>query len=137
MVERVLMVDLENVQRVDLSQVPVNARVMIFYGVTQKKLPEDLVVRAQPLGSRLQWIKVSGQGPNALDFHIAFYLGKELTARPDSECLVLSRDAGFDPLMRHLQSLMHPCRRVTTLRMRSQTDHPPQRSITSRAWSRF
>jgi hypothetical protein len=53
--ERVLFVDLENVQKVDLKQVPVSARVMIFYGITQKKLPEELVVQAQPLGSRLKW----------------------------------------------------------------------------------
>jgi hypothetical protein len=116
MAERVLFVDLENVQGIDLSQVPPDARVMIFYGVGQKKLPEDLVVRAQPLGNRLQWIKVSGQGPNALDFHIAFYLGKELSVSATSECVVFSRDTGFDPLMRHLQTLEHPCRRVASLK---------------------
>ena len=54
---------------------------MIFYGITQKKLPEELVVQAQPLGTRLKWIKISGQGPNALGFHIAFYLGEELTSK--------------------------------------------------------
>ena len=63
MTERVLLVDLENVQKIDLAQVPGDARVMIFYGVTQKKLPEELVVQAQPLGVRLKWIKISGQGP--------------------------------------------------------------------------
>ncbi|HWX68938.1 MAG TPA: PIN domain-containing protein, partial [Steroidobacteraceae bacterium] len=80
------MVDLENVQKVDLSQVPGDARVTIFYGVTQKKLPEELVVQAQPLGVRLKWIKISGQGPNALDFHIAYYLGQELASNPALEC---------------------------------------------------
>jgi len=40
MCERALFVDLENVQKIDLSQVPADVRVMIFYGVTQKKLPE-------------------------------------------------------------------------------------------------
>ena len=116
MTDRVLFVDLENVQRVDLSLVPADARVMIFYGITQKKLPEELVVQAQPLGPRLQWIKISGQGPNALDFHIAFYLGQELAHSPTSECAILSRDAGFDPLTRHLQALGRTCRRVTLLK---------------------
>jgi hypothetical protein len=116
MTERVLFVDLENVQKVDLKQVPVSARVMIFYGITQKKLPEELVVQAQPLGSRLKWIKISGQGPNALDFHIAFYLGQELVGSPDSECAILSRDTGFDPLIRHLQTLGHNCQRVGSLK---------------------
>jgi hypothetical protein len=112
----VLFVDLENVKKVDLSLVPGDARVMIFYGLTQKKLPEELVIQAQPLGPRLQWIKIAGQGPNALDFHIAFYLGQELTKSPTSECAILSGDTGFDPLTRHLQELGRTCRRVTSLK---------------------
>jgi hypothetical protein len=105
MTEQVVFVDLENVQKVDLSRVPMSTRVVVFYGITQKKLPEELVVQAQPLGARLTWLKISGQGPNALDFHIAFYLGKELTSSPKSVCLILSKDAGFDPLVRHLLRL--------------------------------
>lgn len=116
MTDRVLLIDLENVQKVDLSLVPGEARVLVFYGVTQKKLPEELVVQAQPLGTRLKWIKISGQGPNALDFHIAFYLGQELAHRPTSECTVFSKDTGFDPLIRHLQALGHVCRRVQSLK---------------------
>lgn len=126
----VLLIDLENVQKVDLSLVSDEARVFVFYGVTQKKLPEELVVQAQPLGIRLKWIKISGQGPNALDFHIAFYLGQELANRPTSECIVFSRDTGFDPLMRHLQQLGHSSRRVISLKAafttpdsRQDTDH--------------
>lgn len=115
MSERVLFVDLENVKNVDLGRIPPDARVMLFYGITQKKLPEELVVQAQPLGTRLRWIKISGQGPNALDFHIAFYLGQELTTRPDSECAILSGDTGFDPLVRHLRTLGHACGRVVSL----------------------
>lgn len=116
MSDRVLLIDLENVQKVDLSLVPSDVRVLVFYGVTQKKLPEELVVQAQPFGPRLKWIKISGQGPNALDFHIAFYLGQELAHRPTSECAVFSGDTGFDPLMRHLQALGHLCRRVQSLK---------------------
>jgi hypothetical protein len=41
--DRVLLVDLENVQKVDLSQIPVDAHVMIFYGVTQKKRKREAV----------------------------------------------------------------------------------------------
>jgi hypothetical protein len=93
--DRVLLVDLENVQKVDLAQVPVDAQIMIFYGITQKKLPEELVVQAQPFGPRLKWVKIAGQGPNALDFHIAFYLGQIFTNCPAAECAILSRDTGF------------------------------------------
>ena len=125
--------DLENVQKLDLAAVPTNAQVMIFYGITQKKLPEELVVQAQPLGARLKWIKISGQGPNALDFHIAFYLGQQLTQNPKSECVILSRDTGFDPLVRHLTSLGNSCRRVTTLK----DAFPVQSAGTSDSFSRL
>jgi hypothetical protein len=83
--------------------------------VTQKKIPTELVVQAQPLGTRLEWIKISGQGKNALDFHIAFYLGQELTASPNSDFVILSRDTGFDPLVRHLHGRGYACRRVSSL----------------------
>ena len=116
MTERVLFVDLENVQTMDLARVPSDVRVMVFYGVTQKKLPAELVVQAQPLGNRLKWIKIAGQGPNALDFHIAYYLGQELAQRPKADCVILSRDTGFDPLIRHLQAFDHCCRRVVSLK---------------------
>jgi len=112
MTDRVLFVDLENVQKLDLSAVPRDARIKVFYGVTQKNLPAELVVQAQPLGSRLQWVRIAGQGNNALDFHIAYYLGRELAEHPQTECAVLSKDTGFDPLVRHLASLGHKCRRV-------------------------
>src|SRR5690606_26425169 len=78
--------------------------------------PDELVIQAQPLGPRLAWIRISGNGPNALDFHIAFYLGQELALRPTSECTVFSRDTGFDPLVRHLLALGHRCRRVNSLK---------------------
>ena len=116
MSERLLLVDLENVQTMDLSHVPTDVRVWVFYGVTQKKLPTELVVQAQPFGERLQWIKIAGQGKNALDFHIAYYLGQELTERPDAECFVLSKDTGFDTLIKHLQALGRNCRRVVNLK---------------------
>lgn len=115
MADRVLLIDLENVQKFDLSTLPSDVRVLVFYGATQKKLSAEFVIQAQPLGTRLTWIPISGNGPNALDFHIAFYLGQELMQRPSSECAVLSKDAGFDPLMRHLLALGHRCRRVTSL----------------------
>lgn len=116
MARSVLLVDLENVQKVDLTRVPPEAHVMIFYGITQKKLPEELVVQAQPLGTRLTWIKISGQGPNALDFHIAYYLGREFALHRDARCAILSRDLGFDPLVRHLQTQDLECRRVATVK---------------------
>ncbi|MCC6698866.1 MAG: hypothetical protein IT365_24795 [Candidatus Hydrogenedentes bacterium] len=110
--ESVLLVDYENVQKVDLSGLPASALVKIFVGDSQKSVPFELAKQAQDLGSRLEWIKIAGNGSNALDFHIAFYLGKEITRLPAADYIILTRDKGFDPLIRHLTTQGISCRRV-------------------------
>jgi len=51
-------------------------KILIFICQSQNKIPFELVIAAQNFGSQLEWIKIDGNGPNALDFHIAFYLGE-------------------------------------------------------------
>ena len=60
-------------------------------------------------------LRISGNGPNALDFHVAYYLGALAAAHPEAEFTVLSRDTGFDPLIRHMAGLGIHGRRVETL----------------------
>ncbi len=115
MSEAVLLIDYENVQKVDLSRVPSHVQVRVFIGASQSKMPTELMMQAQPLGSRLKWIRIDGQGSNALDFHIAFYLGEFITASPKTEYVILSKDRGFDPLIRHLAGRKINVRRVSTL----------------------
>jgi hypothetical protein len=112
---RRLWVDLENVQKVDLRHLPADVHVSVFYGVNQKRISTELVAQAQPLGDRLEWVPVEGHGPNALDFHIAFYLGQTLATRPTTECIVVSGDTSFDPLVRHVTARGWTCRRVSSL----------------------
>lgn len=109
-----LLVDYENVQKLDLAAIPSHVGVRIFVGASQAKVPMSLVEQAQALGTRLAWIRIEGQGPNALDFHIAYYLGELLTAAPKTEHVILSRDRGFDPLVRHLAGRGFRVRRVAS-----------------------
>lgn len=111
MKEMVLLVDLENVHKVDLARIPADARVKIFVGALQTKLPTILVQQAQALGARLEWVRIDGNGSNALDFHIACHLGEGITKSPDADFIVLSKDKGFDPLLSHLRSRKFKCRR--------------------------
>jgi len=115
MSESILLIDYENVQKVDLSRVPSHVQVRVFIGASQSKMPTELMMQAQPLGSRLKWIRIDGQGSNALDFHIAFYLGEYITSSPKTEFVILSKDRGFDPLIRHLAGRKINVRRVSTL----------------------
>jgi hypothetical protein len=111
MKEQFVLVDFENVQQLDLARLPAHARIRIFVGAQQAKLPAALVLQAQALGLSVEWIRIEGNGPNALDFHIACYLGEGLARTPQAEFVVVSRDTGFDPLLRHLKARGMHCRR--------------------------
>lgn len=113
--ERRLLVDFENVQKIDLSTLPDDFRVTVFVGDAQPSLPFSLVQGAQPFGENLEWIRVEGKGRNALDFHLSYYLGCLLTVCPRTEVVILSKDSGFDPLMRHLKKTGVCCRRIGSL----------------------
>lgn len=103
MTERVLLVDYENVQAVDLAALPSDVKVGFVLGAKQTKLPTELAVQAQGLGDRFAYVLIRGQQPNAVDFCIAFYLGELLARDPGAECVILSKDKkGFDPLVKHL-----------------------------------
>ncbi|MCK9607340.1 MAG: PIN domain-containing protein [Methylomonas sp.] len=115
MSRRLLLVDFENVHQVDLSRLGDNFDVAIFVGSTQKNIPFELVTNAQRFGSRLQWKKVEGSGSNALDFFIAYELGRVFEKSPQSHCIVLSKDKGFDPLLKFLHKSGFHCRRINSL----------------------
>jgi len=113
---QVLLIDYENVQKINLTEIEgMDCRVSVFTGSSQSKIPIELVSSAQALGERLSWVRVDGNGPNALDFHIAYYLGVYAAKNPADEYLILSRDKGFDPLIKHLTRERVLCRRIGSI----------------------
>ncbi len=103
MSERILLVDYENIKAVDLAALPDDVKVGFVLGGKQGMLPTDLVVQAQSMGSRFDYVRILSVERNACDFCIAFYLGELLHANPQAECVILSKDKkGFDPLVKHL-----------------------------------
>ena len=115
MSQKLLLVDYENVQQIDFCRLGDSFNVVVFLGSSQKTLPVDLVLRAQPLGKKLTWQPVDGNGNNALDFYIACHLGRLIETAPHLDCIVLSKDKGFDPLLRHLNQKGLKCRRINSL----------------------
>jgi hypothetical protein len=113
--QKLLLVDFENVQQVDLSRLDETFRIIVFVGTNQKNIPFDLVNNAQKLGSRLEWRKVEGNGTNALDFFIACQLGQVLENSKQLHCIVLSKDKGFDPLLKYLNKNGLKCKRINSL----------------------
>ena len=115
MTQKLLLVDFENVQQVDLARLDDSFQIIIFVGAAQKSIPIELVTKAQKLGSRIEWQRVDANGSNALDFFIACHLGRVLEKSPQLQCIVLSKDKGFDPLLRHLNKNGLQCKRLNSL----------------------
>jgi len=99
-----VLVDYENVQPKDLALLQGGPfQVKIFLGPNQSKIPTSLVAAVQPLGRSAEYIPLEASGSNALDFHIAYYIGMLASHDPSGYFHVISRDAGFDPLIKHLR----------------------------------
>ena len=100
-----VLIDLENVQPASLAGLDAEFfKVLIFVGASQTKIPFELASVAQSLGDRATYIKSSGNGSNALDFHIAYYIGRLAQQDPTAYFHIISKDTGFDPLVQHLKS---------------------------------
>lgn len=100
-----VLIDFESVRPVQLGLLDQNHfKVVLFVGANQTKLPYEMAVAIQQLGSRAEYVKISGNGPNALDFHIAFYIGQIASADPNAFFHIISKDTGFDPLIQHLKT---------------------------------
>lgn len=100
-----VLIDFESVQVKSLALLTgEHFRVHLFVGPHHAKLPRSLVVAMHEFGARAKYIELDTPGPNALDFHIAYYLGNLAATDPDGFFHIISKDTGFDPLIRHLKT---------------------------------
>jgi len=99
-----LLIDYENVQPKSLSVLNGHPfKVIVFLGANQAKVSVEFASALQTLGSNAEYIQISGSGSNALDFHIAFTVGELSKADPKAYFHIISKDSGFDPLIRYLR----------------------------------
>lgn len=116
MCSQIILIDFENVRPDKLALVTADHfRIVVFVGAHQTKIPFEIADCLQRLGSRAEYVKISGSGSNALDFHIAFYIGKLLGSHPNAQFHIVSHDTGFDPLIDHLRSRQVAVERVKTI----------------------
>ncbi len=100
-----VLIDFENVQPKNLEILSNHDfNVLLFVGASQTKLSFELAVAMQELGENARYIKIAGNGPNALDFHIAYYIGELVKDDAKAYFHIISKDTGFDPLIKHLKS---------------------------------
>lgn len=100
-----VLIDYENVQPAALAVLEKeHFKVIVFVGANQSKITFETAASLQRLGPNASYIRISGNGPNALDFHIAFYIGQIAASDPTAYFHIISKDAGFDPLIQHLKT---------------------------------
>jgi hypothetical protein len=111
-----VLIDYENVQPKNLAILNGHAfKVIVFVGANQVRIPFELASALQALGSNAEYVKIDGIGPNALDFHIAFYIGQIAERDTDAYFHIISKDTGFDPLIKHLKARKIFAQRVKDL----------------------
>lgn len=105
------LVDFENVQpsvEALVKLAPGFTDVWLFHGPHQAKQAQAFAASY----ARVTLVPRSGQGPNALDFHLSFYLGYVAAKHPDAELVVVANDRGYDPMLAHARMLKFRARRV-------------------------
>lgn len=113
-----VLVDFENVQPDSLAALANGQfRVKVFVGAAQAKgrISFELSHSMQMLGANAEYVKIARSGPNAVDMHIAYYIGRLLEKEPNAVIHIISRDTDFDPLIEYLHAKGSACKRVKTI----------------------
>ena len=98
-------VDFENVHQVDLSVIGTKGvDFTLMLGARQTKLDAALVEKLMEHAASVHLVRLTSSGRNALDFALAYYLGRAAMADPNGSFHIVSKDTGFDPLIDHLRS---------------------------------
>jgi hypothetical protein len=99
-----ILVDFENVQPKDIGLLKDGPfKVKVFLGPNQSKVPVTLAAALQTLCGNTEYVCLETAGNNAVDFHIAYYIGVLSSEEPAAYFHIISNDSGFDPLIKHLR----------------------------------
>ena len=97
-----ILVDFENVHGIPKILNPQNTRLLIFMGPQDKKISVDLARRVQILGDRAKYISVTESGPESLDHWLVYQLAGEVAKDPAADFTIVSKDRGYDSLIKTL-----------------------------------
>jgi PIN domain-containing protein len=111
-----VLVDFENVQPDNVGVLNGRSfKIKVFVGASQARIPFELARSLHAFGPDAEYVQIDGNGKNALDFHITYYLGRLVAENPDASFYVISKDAGFDPLIEHLRAQGISCQRSKSI----------------------
>ncbi len=111
-----VLVDFENVQPRNMGLLKGGPfHIKVFLGASQGKISLEMAQALQTFGDAAEYIQVVGNGKDALDFHIAYYIGKLAAENPGASFSIISKDTGFDPLVKHLKLKHIECKRSASV----------------------
>ena len=126
MTNNFVLIDYENVQPSELALLRDSPfKIKLFLGANQAKIPVALAAALHALGPNAEYVLLEASGSNALDFHIAYYIGVLSVQDPGAQFHIISKDTGFDPLIKHLR-----LRGVIAQRFPSIAGIPPVKTLT-------
>ena len=102
MYTEIIFVDFENFTKIIEDIKKANAKIVVLVGVNQARKPFIFAKELLESVSSVELLKVKGQGNNALDFFIAYYLGVYTNRNKKLKFTICSNDKGYDPLIKHL-----------------------------------
>jgi hypothetical protein len=120
-----VLIDHENVQPADLAGLNADKVCVLVFTGAHQKVAISLIEAVQTLGERGRFIRISGSGKNALDFHIAYYLGKLSERDPQASYVLVTADSGYDPLIAHLNAQGIATKRIAALKQTAKTGNSP------------
>lgn len=113
---QIILIDFENVQPDLLPALALeDVHVRVFVGPHQSRLATSTVVPMQELGDRAKYVKVQKQGPDALDMHLAFYLGELSQQFQGAFFHIVAKDRDYDSLLEHLKARSIYCAKASAL----------------------
>ncbi len=100
-----VLVDFENVHHIDPAIIGAKSvSLTILVGAKQTKLDAETVVKLFEHAASVQLIRLTASDKNAVDFALAYYLGRAVLSDPTAYFHIVSKDSGYDPLVAHLAS---------------------------------
>jgi NTP pyrophosphatase (non-canonical NTP hydrolase) len=113
-----VLVDYENVQPTEddlRALVPEATQVWLFHGPHQRQIAQ----RFTSYGTGVTEVPISMTGKNALDFHLAFYMGYIASRDQAASMVVLSNDLGYEPVLKHARAMGFEARQLGVARTAS------------------
>lgn len=135
-------VDYENVHAVDPAIIgSKTVHVTLLLGAKNTKLDATVVEKLLQHAATVELIRLTSSGRNALDFTLAYYLGRAVLADPGGFFHIVSKDKGYDALIEHLHRKHIHIRRhesYATLKSSGPTapGAPPKPKVQSKPMSR-